>query len=335
MMIDEGELSRIRRNVPAGFDKRAVTSEDYARGAKAKNTYRAYAADWRHFTLWCARHGAVPLPPEPQTIGLYLAACVSEAPTGPGGQGLSVRTIERRLSALAWHCNQRSMPFLRTDRHIAEAMAGIRRRYARPPKQKEAILADELCAMLATLDHDLRGLRDRGMLLIGFAGGLRRSEIVGLDCGQGQTEDGCGWVEVEKRGVLITLSGRTRRREVVIGRGASEATCPAAALERWLGFSKIHHGPLFRRVTKNGANVAADRLNDKHVARLVQRCALAAGLRRELTEGERKLIFSGDSLRAGSAEALVDARYVQTQLGHTSAETIRRGQRRRDNSESI
>jgi integrase len=125
-------------------------------------------------------------------VGLYLAASASEPPA-PGKKPSAVRTIERRLSAIAWSCAQRGQPLDRADRHIAEVMSGIRRRHARPPDQKEAVLAEDLMRMVETLDHGLRGLRDRAILLIGFAGGLRRSEITGLDCGPEQTEEGAVW----------------------------------------------------------------------------------------------------------------------------------------------
>ena len=109
---------------------------------------------------------------------------------------MSVASLERRLSGIAWHYRQLGQPLDTQDRHIATVLAGIRRAHGRPPVQKEAIFADDLLAMLATLDNDLRGLRDRAILAIGFAGGLRRSEIVGLDCGPSQSEDGAGWIEI-------------------------------------------------------------------------------------------------------------------------------------------
>ena len=317
--------------LPAGLETLAAAAQDYARGAKARNTNRAYAADWRHFSAWARRRGFAPLPPTPEIIGLYLAACASEPGIGARSRGLSVRSIERRLSALAWQFNQRGAPLDRGDRHIAEVMAGIRRKHGRPPEQKEAVLADDLRAMLATLDHGLRGLRDRAILLIGFAGGLRRSEIVGLDCGQGQTVDGTGWIAIEAKGLLVQVKGKTGWREVEIGRGSSENTCPIVALETWLKFARIGHGPLFRRVAQSGKAVAAERLADRHVARLVKQAAMAAGVRGDLSEAERKGKFAGHSLRAGLASsAEVDERYIQKQLGHASAEMTRRYQRRRD-----
>jgi len=212
-------------------------------------------------------------------------------------------------------------------------MAGIRNRHAAPPRQKEAILPEDLIAMLETLPRGtLRGLRDRAMLLIGFAGGLRRSEIVGLDVGRDQTEDGTGWIEFfPDKGLLVTLRGKTGWREVEIGRGSSDTTCPVVVLQTWLTFARIAHGPLFRRVTGQGKKVGSERLNAQEVARLVKRAAVAAGVRGDLSEGERGKLFAGHSLRAGLASsAEVDERYVQKQLGHASAEMTRKYQRRRD-----
>ncbi|MFX8523678.1 integrase, partial [Acinetobacter baumannii] len=105
-----------------------------------------------------------------------------------------------------WNYAQRGTPLDRADRHIATVLAGIRNSHARPPLQKEAVLRDDIVAMLETLDQGtLRGIRDRAILLLGFAGGLRRSEIVALDVERDQTEDGRGWVEVLDKGLLVTL----------------------------------------------------------------------------------------------------------------------------------
>lgn len=315
-------------SLPTHLEKLADRARDYVEAASSANTRRAYAADWKHFCAWCRRQSFDPSRPDPQTVGLYITAQAS----GTGRDKKAVATIERRLSSLTWNYTQRGQSLDRKDRHIATVLAGIRNTHAAPPRQKEAVLRDDLVAMLETLDRGtLRGLRDRAMLLLGFAGGLRRSEIVGLDLARDQTEDGRGWVEVLDKGVLVTLRGKTGWREVEIGRGSSDATCPVVALETWLRFARIAHGPLFRRVTGQGKTVGVDRLNDQEVARLVKRTALAAGVRGDLSEGERGQKFSGHSLRAGLASsAEVDERYVQKQLGHASAEMTRKYQRRRD-----
>ena len=304
----------------------AETAKNYARSAQADNTQRAYAADWRQFASWLRRQGLVETPPDPEAVGLYLAAQVER-----GGAELAVSTLERRLSGIAWRYRQLGQPLDIRDRHIATVLAGIRRRHGRPPLQKAAIFADELLAMLATLDMSLRGLRDRAILAIGFAGGLRRSEIVELDCGSGQTEDGSGWVEIFPEGALLTIRGKTGWREVEIGRGARSDTCPVALLETWLRLGRIARGPLFRAVARKNGGVGSERLTDKHVVRLVKTCALAAGLRGDLTEGERRIAFGGHSLRAGLASsAQIEEAHVQKHLGHASAEMTRRYQRKRD-----
>ncbi|MCF3643395.1 integrase, partial [Rhizobium sp. TRM95111] len=229
------------------------------------------ASDWKHFTAWCRRQNLSPLPPDPPVVGLYITACASGS-AERGAKANSVSTIERRLSALTWTYAQRGEKLDRRDRAIATVMAGIRNSHAAPPRQKEAILPEELVAMLETLDRGtLRGLRDRAMLLLGFAGGLRRSEIVGLDLGRDQTQDGRGWIEILDKGLLITLRGKTGWREVEVGRGSSDTTCPVVAVETWIKFARIAKGPLFRRVKGRGRDVGPDRLNDQEVARLVKK----------------------------------------------------------------
>ncbi len=185
--------------------------------------------------------------------------------------------------------------------------------------------------MVATLPFDLRGLRDRAILLLGYAGGLRRSEIVSLDVHKDDTPDSGGWIEIMEKGTLLTLNAKTGWREVEIGRGSREQTCPVHALEQWLHFGRIDFGPVFVRCARDGKHALDTRLSDKHVARLVKQTVLDAGVRSDLPEKDRLALFSGHSLRAGLASsAEVDERYVQKQLGHASAEMTRRYQRRRD-----
>ncbi|MGJ0531911.1 integrase [Methylocystis sp.] len=336
-------------------------ARDYARNARSDNTRRAYDADWRQFSAWLRRQGVDPLPPDPQTVGLYLTACMEGA---RGREPVSVATLERRLAGICWHYRQHGELLDASDRHISTVLAGIRRAHGRPPVQKEAIFADELLAMLATLERDLRGIRDRAILAIGFAGGLRRSEIVGLDCGPDQSEDGTGWIEIfpsgadvssaskdsadvssgGKRsdadlssasnndgGAVLQIFGKTGWREVEIGRGSRPETCPVALLETWMRLGRINRGPLFRPIARKNGGVSSERLTDKHVARLVQKTALAAGIRGDLTEGERRLAFGGHSLRAGLASsAQIEEAHVQRHLGHASPEMTRRYQRKRD-----
>jgi integrase len=132
--------------------------------------------------------------------------------------------------------------------------------------------------------------------------------------------------------VLVTLRGKGARwREVEVGRGSSDHTCPVVALETWIKYGRIARGPLFRRIFKDNKTVDVERLSDKHVARLVKQTVLAAGIRSDLPDADRGLLFAGHSLRSGLASsAEIEERYVQKQLGHASAEMTRKYQRRRD-----
>ena len=316
------------------LDRLVDTARDYAKAATAENTNKAYAADWKHFARWCRmkgwndQSGAGPRAPSPEMIGLYLADLAAPA---NGAPALTVATIDRRLSGLAWGYEQRGFTLDRKDRHIATVLAGIKRKHARPPVQKEAILPGDIIAMIATLPFDLRGLRDRAILLLGYAGGLRRSEIVSFDHGKDDTPDSRGWIEIFDDGALLTIDAKTGWREVEIGRGSSDQTCPVHALEQWLHFAKIDFGPVFVRTSRDGKKALPERLSDKHVARLIKQTVLDAGIRADLPDKDRLALFSGHSLRAGLASsANVDERYIQKQLGHVSAEMTRRYQRRRD-----
>lgn len=320
------------------LDQLVETARDYAKQAASENTLKAYAKDWAHFAHWCRMKGTEPLPPSPEMIGLYLAdlaAPTGKTPSQSAFRPLSASTIERRLSGLGWNYSQRGFTLDRKNRHIATVLAGIKRKHARPPVQKEAILRDDIMAMVATLPFDLRGLRDRAILLLGYAGGLRRSEIVSLDVHKDDTLESGGWVEIvdgkDGGGALLTLNGKTGWREVEIGRGSTDHTCPVHALEQWLHFAKIDFGPVFVRTSRDGTSALKARLSDKHVVRLIKQTVLDAGIRADLPKKERVALFSGHSLRAGLASsAEVDERYVQKHLGHASAEMTRRYQRRRD-----
>ncbi|MDI7861937.1 tyrosine-type recombinase/integrase [Rhizobiaceae bacterium n13] len=269
--------------------------------ASADNTRRAYASDWKHFAAWCRRNGVAIMPPRPETVGSYLAALATGG-AGAERKMASIATLKRRLSALAWNYGQRGLILDRSDGRIADALTAARKLGSRPAPGKQALRPDELVAMLETLDRaTLRGLRDRAILLLGFAGGLRRSEIVGLDCGPDESENGSGWVDIRSDGMLVALRSRRGKREIAIARSASESSCPVAAVESWMKYARLAHGPLFRRVTGKGRSAGSVRLNDRHVARLVKQAALAAGIRPELSAGARGEMFSSHSLRAGSA----------------------------------
>ena len=124
--------------VPAHLEDLAETARDYARGAKAGQPNAPTPPTGGTSPPGAGAQAFEPLPPDPQVVGLYLAACASEQPVA--GKPAAVRTIERRLSAITWIAASTAQPLDRADRHIAEVMRGIRRRHGRPPDQKEAVL---------------------------------------------------------------------------------------------------------------------------------------------------------------------------------------------------
>ena len=216
---------------PSGaLDRLAETARDYARQATAENTNKAYAADWAHYTRWCRQKGADPLSPCPA----------------------SDRALYHRLRGHAHRRHDRAAPLgPRLGLQAARADAGPGRpshrhrparhqAQTRPPRQKAAVDATDILAILATLPHDLRGLRDRAILPLGFAGGFRRSELVTLDVNRDDNDDGQGWIETLDQGSIVTIQGKTGWREVAIGRGSKEKTCPVHALEQWSHFARVN-----------------------------------------------------------------------------------------------
>jgi len=134
------EMGQPAPRVPAHVEELVETAREYADNATSENTRDAYAKDWKHFTSWCRRNGFDPLPPEAKVIGLYISACAAGG-AKLGAPALSVSTIERRLSGLSWNFTQRGLSMDRADRHISTVLAGIRRKHARPPRVKEAVLS--------------------------------------------------------------------------------------------------------------------------------------------------------------------------------------------------
>ncbi len=278
----------------------------YAQGAKAPNTWRAYRADWADFTAWCQAHGRVPLPASPETVALYLTARASTRKTA---------TLTRRLSAISQAHQVAGHPSPTKDQSVRAVAAGIRRAKGTAPHGKAPAVTAEIRAMVAALPDTLMGRRDRALLLLGFAGAFRRSELVALD-----VED----VVERPEGLAVTVrfsktdqdgAGRT----LGIPYGSHYESCPIRALRAWREAAGIDAGPLFQAVDRHG-NLLPGRLSDQGVARAVKRAARAAGL--------DPALYAGHSLRAGLATAAaaagVSERAIMAQTGHKSLPMVRR-----------
>ncbi|MCX7016750.1 MAG: site-specific integrase [Candidatus Sumerlaeota bacterium] len=286
----------------------AAKARGFVAQAKAQNTLRAYRADWRDFTEWCAAQSLDALPTRPETVALYLTHLVHA--------GRRAATLQRRLSAISQAHQAAGFETPTRDARVRAVWAGIRRSIGMAQEGKAPVRLADLRSMLAATPEGLLGLRDRALLLVGFAGAFRRSELVGLD-----VED----VEWRPEGMAVTIrrsktdpEGHGRRVGIPLGRNGP-ATCPVRALRAWLDAAGIEGGPIFRRVNRHG-QVLAKRLTSQSIALVVKRYAEAAGL-----DPAR---LAGHSLRAGLAtEAAAQGaseRSIMNQTGHRSVAMARR-----------
>jgi integrase len=251
-----------------------------ARKATAPATLRAYKADWSHFAEWCAAHGFVPVPAAPTTVGAYLASLAgSHAPT----------TIRRRLSALGKMHRFNDLAWNPAHRDIQGPLQGLLRTHGRPLQKAAALTLPMLRQILATCDDSARGRRDRALLLFGFAGALRRSELVAL-----RVED----VAVVAGGLRLRIvRGKTDQAgqgaEIGLPRGRHVETCPVRAFEAWQAVARRKAGPLFRKIS-TGGGIGDTALHPDAVRRILAHRLGMAGI---ATDGFDRL--SAHALRVG------------------------------------
>jgi site-specific recombinase XerD len=281
----------------------------YAAASKPPNTVRAYRSDLRDFEDWCAEQHLPSLPATAATLALYI--------THLAQIGARASTIQRRLSALSQaHRLAGHLPSPTADPLVRTTMAGIRRSLGTAPAQKAAVITAELRRLLAaTPAESLAGRRDRALLLLGSAGGLRRSELVALEVDDvTETSDGLR---------LVLRRSKTDQEgqgdEVGVPFGQHPDTCPIRALRAWRNAADITTGALFRAVNRHD-QLASERLTDGSVARIVQRAARGAGL--------DPALYAGHSLRSGLATAAAAGgapeRAIMRQGRWTSVTTARR-----------
>lgn len=280
--------------------------EEYVKAALSDSTLKAYRTAWNEFISWCEQHEQNPLPASPQTVASYLATIA---------QTQKASTIQKKLTAISQAHQAANVENPTESKLVRVEMRGIRRLKGTRPNQKAAAVTSDLLAMVNTLPDNLLGLRDRALLLVGFAGAFRRSELVSLD-----VED----LVFRPDGVEIILRRSKTDQEAQgtkkgIHYGRNSETCPVKALKAWLEAAGIMSGPVFRGVNRH-SQVQSERLNDKTVARVVKKAAEAAGL--------DPACYSGHSLRAGLATSAAMAgaqeRDIMKQTGHRSVQMVRR-----------
>jgi site-specific recombinase XerD len=248
----------------------------FARNEKAPATRAAYRADFRLFGAWCNAKGVDALPASPETVAAFLA---HEA-----DQGSAASTITRRCAAIRYAHRLAELDPPTNSERVRATLRGIRRTVGAAPARKAPVLAEMARAMALAAPDSLKGLRDRALLLLGFAGAFRRSELVALNIVDlEETEDG---FKITIRRSKTDQEGHGQTIAIVRG-GAS---CPVKAVKKWLKAANISEGPLFRPVAKGG-RPGAQRLTSKSVCDLVK--AYAVGLGLKATD------FGAHSLRAG------------------------------------
>jgi len=334
-------LSEIQKSEMSGQIIELLTEADaeraaaYAEQARAANTRRAYDSDWRHFSDWSRSRGIEPMPASASLVATYLALHAGE---------LKVSTLQRRLTAIKIAHELAGFELDTTGRTFRDIWSGIKKEHGAPASQKAALMITDLRKLVDGLPETLIGLRDRALLLIGFAGALRRSELVSL-CLQERIGD--SWIEKTRGGLVLHL-GRTKADQQASGEdvgvpyGSNPYTCPVRAFDAWTNAAELTEGPLFRAIDRHG-NVGIEALSDKTVVNVVKaavkRVAITDGMSQEKADGEAAR-FAGHSLRSGlatsAAEAGVAGHLIQRQCRHkrfdTTTRYIRKGELFRQNA---
>ena len=279
--------------------------------SKAKNTLRAYKSDFNNFSLFCAQNGFKSFPSQPKIVSLYL--------THLSTKDVKISTIKRRLVSIGVIHKLKGHYLDTKHPSIIENISGIKRKKGSIQIGKKPLLINSLKRIINVIDQqkkeELKQFRDRSIILIGFAGGFRRNEIVSLDF-----ED----LDFVEEGLKINLK---RSKTDQYGEGSVKGLpyfensqyCPVISIQKWIKLSKIGSGALFRRFTK-GTNLSKNRLTDQTVALLIKKYLELAGI-------ESKN-YSGHSLRSGfatsAAESGAEERSIMSMTGHKSTEMVRR-----------
>ena len=279
--------------------------------SKASNTVRAYKSDFSDFGVFCVQNGFKSLPSEPKVVSLYL--------THLSTKDAKMSTLQRRLVSIGVIHKLKGHYLDTKHPAIIENIMGIKRRKGSLQKAKKPILINSLKKIINVIDQqkkeEIKKLRDRSIILIGFSGGFRRNEIVSLDYDD---------LDFVPEGLKLSIR---RSKTDQFGEGFTKALpyfdssqyCPVVSLKKLLDLSKIRSGPVFRRFSK-GSKLSKNRLTDQTVALLIKEYLNLAGIDSKN--------YSGHSLRSGfatsAAESGVEERNIMAMTGHKSTEMVRR-----------
>ncbi len=280
------------------------------KSSKANNTLRAYKSDFKDFGAFCSKHGFDSLPTEPKIVSIYLTHLSKNS---------KISTLRRRLVSISM-IHKLKGHYLDTKHPIIiENLMGIKRVKGSIQKGKKPILINHLKSIINVIDKqeidEIKKARDKTIILIGFGGGFRRTELISID-----HED----LEFVPEGIKITIK---RSKTDQFGEGmikglpyfANQEYCPVTNLKKWLELSNIKSGPIFKRFLK-GSLISNNRLTDQSVVLIIKYYLNLAGI-------ENKN-YSGHSLRSGfataAAESGADERSIMAMTGHKTTQMVRR-----------
>ena len=300
-------MSKIVTNIKALQQETLLNLQN----SKANNTVRAYKSDFNDFELFCVKNGFKSLPSEPTIVSLYL--------THLSTKNIKISTLKRRLVSIGVIHKLKGHYLDSKHPSIIENLMGIKRRKGSIQRGKKPLLISSLKKVINVIDQqkneEIKKLRDRSILLIGFSGGFRRSEIISLNY------DDLNFVN---EGLKITLiKSKTDQFSEGSIKGLpyfkNSEYCPVISIQNWLRISKIKSGALFRRFSK-GSKISENRLTDQTVALIIKEYLELAGIDSKN--------YSGHSLRSGfatsAAESGADERSIMAMTGHKSTEMVRR-----------
>ncbi len=304
-------------------------AQSYAKNSRSKNTMRSYQSDWRDFDRWCRAKSLSSMPADACTVACYLADRAAHEFVDPKGKlqlPLKTSTLARRLTAISQAHQLAGLKFERSHFSIQETWKGIKNTHGTLQIGKEPLLIEDLREMIQAIALEktglpsLSGLRNRALLLLGFAGAFRRSELVNL-----RIEN----LKLVRNGYVISLQrSKTdqegKGREIAIPYGSHPDTCPVRALQDWINLAKLESGFLFRAINRHG-QLAAKPLTGQVVSLIIKQ---------NLPKQELSAKFAGHSLRAGfattAALAGVQEYAIMKQTGHKRSDTLKKYIRARD-----
>ena len=301
-------VTRKAQNPVIALEKAQQAAAAYARNSRSPATWRAYESDWNIFRAWSQSIGQSALPATSTTVALFLAA---EAQAGR-----APATLDRRLAAIRLMHVGAKLPSPHDAIEVAEVMSGIRRAWQKPPAQKAPAVDDQIQRLVDAVEpQTLKGLRDRALLLLGFAGAFRRSELVALDVAQ--------LTRVPDEGLSVQIPRSKADQEgsgqlVAIAHVENSPYCPVQAVYDWLVAADISSGAVFLRMYR-GDVVGTDRMTSQSVALIIKDLALKVGL--------DPIRYAGHSLRSGFATSAARNRAnifkIAAQTRHKKLDTLR------------